>query len=85
MPFKMLRRRDVESLVGLGRSAIYARVAAGLFPKPCKLGLKAVAWPDHEIDSLNRLTAAGGDERAIRALVSRLHASRADLAREVMP
>lgn len=45
-----LRRRDVEKLVGLRRSAIYARIAAGTFPRPINLSARCVAWLASEIE-----------------------------------
>lgn len=41
---RVLRRPDVEQLVGLRRSAIYAAVQDGTFPKPVRLGPRAVGW-----------------------------------------
>jgi len=40
----LLRRRQVEQLVRLSRSSIYAAVAAGTFPAPVRIGSRAVAW-----------------------------------------
>jgi prophage regulatory protein len=40
----LLKRPKVEELTGLSTSAIYAAVARGTFPKPVKIGAKAVAW-----------------------------------------
>lgn len=45
----ILRRPEVQARTGLGRSTIYAMMAAGTFPKPIKLGAKAVGWPESEI------------------------------------
>ncbi len=44
MQDKIYRRPDVEALVGLSRSTIYAMIADGSFPKPIKLGKRAVGW-----------------------------------------
>ncbi len=46
---RILRRREVETLVGLRRSAIYAAVAAGRFPAPVRLTARAVGWLDTEV------------------------------------
>jgi prophage regulatory protein len=47
----ILRRRQVEKRVGLTRSPLYARIKAGTFPKPVKLGDgRAVGWVEAEID-----------------------------------
>lgn len=49
-PAQLLRRRQVEGLIGLRRSAIYAAMAAGRFPRPIHLGPRAVAWLASEVD-----------------------------------
>ncbi len=46
---KIYRRPDVESLVGLSRSTIYAMIADGTFPKPIKLGKRAVGWRQSDV------------------------------------
>ena len=40
----LIRRRQVEQLVQLSRSTIYAAVKAGTFPPPVRIGARAVAW-----------------------------------------
>jgi len=42
MTERILRCLEVEAIIGLGRSAIYAWVAAGDFPKPIALGERLV-------------------------------------------
>ncbi|ABM17751.1 helix-turn-helix transcriptional regulator [Marinobacter nauticus] len=46
---RMLRRKEVEAITGRSRSAIYEGMAAGTFPKPVKIGARAVAWPESAI------------------------------------
>ncbi len=46
---RTLRRRDVEGRTGLSRSTLYAMMAQGTFPKPVRLGARAVGWPESEI------------------------------------
>lgn len=46
---RMLRRKEVEAITGRSRSAIYDGIAAGTFPKPVKIGARAVAWPESVI------------------------------------
>lgn len=43
------RRPEVEKLVGLSRSTLYAMMAEGSFPKPVKLGKRAVGWREQDI------------------------------------
>ncbi|MDG4647920.1 AlpA family phage regulatory protein [Roseibacterium sp. SDUM158017] len=46
---RLLRRREVEAMTGLSRSSLYAAMAEGRFPRPVRIGLKAVAWRSREI------------------------------------
>lgn len=46
---RLLRRPEVEKLTGRCRSAIYAGIADGSFPKPVKIGARAVAWPESSV------------------------------------
>lgn len=49
-PVSLLRLPEVETRVGLRRSAIYDRIARGAFPRPVKLGDRVSAWDSREID-----------------------------------
>lgn len=46
---RMLRRKEVEAITGRSRSSIYDGIATGTFPKPVKIGARAVAWPESVI------------------------------------
>lgn len=46
----VLRLPQVQARTGLARSTIYAAAKQGTFPKPFKIGLRAVAWSESEID-----------------------------------
>ena len=48
---RLLRREEVESLVGLKRSSLYREMRAGRFPLPLRIGPRAVRWPASEIQS----------------------------------
>ncbi|UHD15024.1 helix-turn-helix transcriptional regulator [Thiocapsa bogorovii] len=51
---------------GYSRSRVYARIAAGLFPRPIALGARAAAWPEHDIEAILAalIRAATDDEFA---------------------
>lgn len=49
-PPRVLRRREVERRIGIGRSTIYSWIAERRFPAPVKLGAKSVGWLAQEID-----------------------------------
>ena len=51
MSVKILRRTEVEQIVGLSRSTLYAMMAENTFPKPIKLGKRAIGWPDNVIEA----------------------------------
>lgn len=46
----ILRLAEVKARTGLSRSTIYLHVAKGLFPRPVRLGPRAVGWPEAAID-----------------------------------
>ena len=46
---KILRRPAVEATTGLSRSTIYQHMQDGTFPKPIRLGAKAVGWLENEV------------------------------------
>ena len=41
---RVYRRPQVERMVGLSRSTLYAMMAEGTFPQPVRLGRRAVGW-----------------------------------------
>lgn len=47
----LMRLPSVEAKTGLSKSEIYRRIKLGTFPRPFKLGVRAVAWPSATIDS----------------------------------
>lgn len=46
----LLRLPTVKARTGQSRSAIYAAIQRGEFPKPVPIGPRAVAWVESEID-----------------------------------
>ena len=51
MQDRFLRRPEVESLTGLSRSTIYLMISNREFPKPVRIGRRAVAWRESAIQS----------------------------------
>lgn len=69
----ILRRRQLEKSIGLGRSSIYAKLDPRSsqydpsFPKPIRLGERAVGWFSHQvdewlIDQANKQAATKGEK-----------------------
>ena len=48
---RLLRLPEVAERVGLRRTAIYDRVAAGTFPSPVHVTPRAVRWRESDIDT----------------------------------
>ena len=49
MEERLLRRPEVEEVTGLSRASIYAKMAKGDFPRPMRLGPRAVAWRQSDV------------------------------------
>ena len=56
---RLLRLPAVLDRVGYKRSRFLDLVRQGVFPAPVKLGARAVAWPESEIDALVDRLASG--------------------------
>ena len=74
--FAILRRKTVQLQTGYSRSTIYLRITQGLWPKPVRLGARAVGWPANEVAAINEARIAGWSDAKIRALVAELVAQR---------
>lgn len=65
IPSRFLRLRQVLDIVGLSKSAVYARIKEGTFPKAVSLGGTSVAWVETEvIDWMNARIVASPDGEA---------------------
>ena len=51
MQDRLLRRQEVEKITGLSRSSIYRKIKDGDFPRPIRVGPKAVRWKLSEINA----------------------------------
>jgi prophage regulatory protein len=47
---RILRRTEVENKTGFKRAHIYSLMKEGKFPKPLRLGVRAVGWDSVDID-----------------------------------
>ena len=58
---RLLRLPEALHRVGYKRSRFLDLVKQGVFPSPVKLGARAVAWPESQIDALvERLVSGQG-------------------------
>jgi len=53
-PTKFLKLPEVRIRTGKSRSSIYQGVNNGTFPKPIKIGPRAVGWIEAEIEAHNQ-------------------------------
>lgn len=72
----LLRRAAVEHMTGDSRSTIYRKINAGLFIKPVQIGGDRSAWPQNEVEAINKARIAGKSDEDIKQLVIELHAAR---------
>ncbi len=80
-----IRLPEVKKRSGYrSHASIYNLVRDGLFTKPIKIGMRSVAWPDYEVDSINTARLAGYSEEQLRAHVVELHRHRQRLFPETL-
>jgi prophage regulatory protein len=51
MSVQVYRLKEVRALIGLSTASIYRMVAAGTFPKPIRIGAKAIAWREADLEA----------------------------------
>lgn len=70
---RMMRKPEVLKARGRGNASHYNDIASGLMTTPVRIGAQSVAWPDSEVEAINRARMAGKSDDEIRALVNHLH------------
>ena len=61
---QIFRRKDLEERLKLSRSSIYAMMAEGEFPKPIRLGRRAVGWLSDDIEKWLQDLQGGLDDNS---------------------
>jgi len=61
---KIYRLPEVMTMTGLSRSSIYLRVSTDEFPKPVKIGRRAIGWPEDTIIAWQAKVMEAQDESA---------------------
>ncbi|MGJ0578047.1 helix-turn-helix transcriptional regulator [Xenorhabdus bovienii] len=58
MKLSVIKIHEVSRRTGLGKSTIYKYASEGMFPRPIKIGLRASAFIESEVDAWihNRIT-----------------------------
>jgi len=57
-----IRRKALEAKLGLSCSTIYAMMAANKFPRPIKIGRRAVGWRNSDIQAWVRSKVGAANE-----------------------
>lgn len=47
----LIRSREVQARTGLPKSSLHNKVKAGAFPAPVRLGPRAVAWREADVEA----------------------------------
>lgn len=74
----LLRLPDVMQATGLSRASVYLNASNGLITTPIKIGQRSAAWPESEIEAINRARIAGKSENDIKVLVTKLLRERSE-------
>ncbi len=64
---RLLTLRDVTAATALSRSAVYALMAESRFPKPIRVGSRAVRWVEREVLDFIASRPRAGSERSPRS------------------
>ncbi len=77
----ILRLPEVKRVLGHRADAsVYNAIRAGLFTNGVAIGKRAKGWPDYEAQAIAAARIAGKSDAEIKALVTRLHTKRVELA-----
>ena len=71
-----LRLPAVCDRTGKPKSTVYREIGEGLLPPPVRIGERASAWPDDEIDAVNLARLRGQNNDEIKQLVAELLSAR---------
>lgn len=81
----ILRLAAVKAETGYkSHASVYTAMAEGLFPRQIQLSVRSVGWISDEISAVMTARAAGHTNAQIKALVTRLHAKRQELAQALV-
>ena len=64
---RLLTLREVTAATALSRSAVYAMMADSRFPKPIRIGSRAVRWVEQEVVDFIASRPRSGSDRPPRS------------------
>ncbi|MEM1404974.1 MAG: AlpA family phage regulatory protein [Pseudomonadota bacterium] len=59
-----MRLPEVLHITGDSESGLRRKIESGKFPKPVKIGLRSIAWPENEVQAYIADVIAERDEEA---------------------
>lgn len=74
-PRPLLRQRDVQRILAMGRTALHGNTKKGLVTPALRRG-RTLLWPADEIAAINDAFIAGSSESELKDLVKKLLAAR---------
>ncbi|EWS98163.1 AlpA family transcriptional regulator [Pseudoalteromonas sp. SCSIO_11900] len=76
---KLVRKSELLNTFACGKTLLQHKINSGLIPPPIKLGLRAVAFYEHEVNATLAVTIAGYSNKQIKDFVSELVTKRKNL------
>ena len=76
---KFIRMQRTKQKTGLSHGGVYLHMKQGTLPSSIRIGEKAVAWIESEIDAVMKARIERRTDEEIRTLVKKLEADRAAL------
>jgi len=61
---RFLRMAEVLDKIGFGETTLNELIAGGTFPKPARIGTRAVRWSENEVDEWIAARLAGREGEA---------------------
>ncbi|WAJ69751.1 helix-turn-helix transcriptional regulator [Catenovulum adriaticum] len=75
-PNRFIKQPEILERFNISKSTMYNRINSGLFPKPCSLGDRAVAWLESDLNTIFNAIVAGKSNEELKNIVTELHSSR---------
>lgn len=85
MTRRMLRRPQVQEMLSIGKNTLTRWIQTGHFPRPVRLGPRAVGWPVEQVEGwlANRAPTVPGQRAPVEAADGRAEALEAALRQRV--
>lgn len=78
----LIRKDKARAVYACGKTLFQQKINEGLVPPPIKLGIRAVAFYEHEVNATLAVTIAGYSNEQIKEFVIELVAKRKDLLKQ---